>query len=408
MNTVAVLEISTKKARLALGSFLNNEPCLIHYEERPVADCFQSGVLSDVEGLSKIVASFKEISIDTNSSFNISEVHLIIPPIGLNVKENKSFTQTVNGTVEQIDVNNALALLGSSSKLNDHAIIDILPDHFITENGDPSIEAPYGKKSASLTVHAKIHLVPSTYVAPYRQVVEKAGIRVASISVSPMCVANYISTIAKFPSNYFYVDIGATMTIISFISKGALFSSKIHLIGGDLINNDLSERLPLDSEEIELIKRKAGFGARNSDYQAPIFVKRETSINEQVGKKISIVQKQFDEALKASFTHLDKEIHNAIYSIGSALKMKQEFLDSAPLAIGGGSASLQNIDLLLPNSCANRSTYIVRPTVIGARDPALVPLLGAIARRGRVKKKNETNLEAYHGVATLTRQQKEK
>lgn len=406
MNTVAILEISSKKARLGIGSFINGSPCLMHYEEKDVSACFQSGLLTNAEALSKAIASFKHSGDGTSSSFNVSEVHLIIPPSNLIVRENHSFTRTIGETIEQIDINNALSLLTNSSKMNDYTIIDILPEEYKIDDGAVLHEAPFGKKGSSLSVKAKIHLIPTTYVAPYHQAVERAGIRTASISVSPICAANYLSSLADFPQHYFYVDIGATMTIVSLISKGALFASEIHIIGGDIIDGEVADSLLLSSQEVELIKRKAGLGARQGAYQAPIYVKR---IGEEgtSSKKISIVQRQFDEALKNAFAKIDATVEAAINKIGAQVSMKPEYVSGLALVIGGGGSSLHGIESLLPLSCGKRTVYVVRPNVLGARDPALAPILGALTRRGKAKRHHEPAVEAYRGVATLVRKKEE-
>lgn len=399
IKNVAALEITDGKAKFAVGYALNKKPYLLFYKELPLVGKLSQGEIVDPKGLSKLLSSFGQIEDESmRLKLDTDDVSLILPPLGFEVYQNNKTTNVVSpdDTVDDLDINNVMMLVKKELVPNGNSIVDIVPDCFILANGKAYANPPIHEKSETLTIHAKVHTLPQRLVESYQSATQAAGLRVRRMSVAPYCEVELIASEGeRYPKNYFLVDMGESLSTVSFVGERMLFGSFVIPQGGKDLTKAIAEKLGLSLEEAEALKDKYGYDTRKRGYEIPMNALGKNyppSVNKEALSKVI-------EGFVKDYLIL---IENGIE--GLIRKQKGDpnnpgFL-SIPLLYTGGASRLYGLPELMKRAFPNRPLIPYVPSVLGARKPELTSLLGLILTGSEYRGTLEDH---YHGVSALTR-----
>ncbi len=175
------------------------------------------------------------------------------------------------------------------------------------------LEEVYADKINNLQIAA-----PKEIVGQYIEVIKLAGLELVAVDIESISLSRAL--ISKKPemkdgASIIIIDIGARTTNLSIFSDGGVLQNSITVpIAGDNFTRAIGDKLKIKTEEAEMLKRKFGFDASDSD-----------------NKILSILQ--------SSFQPIVKELKEAInyYENNRGEKIEE-------IILAGGSAFLPKID----------------------------------------------------------------
>ncbi len=136
-------------------------------------------------------------------------------------------------------------------------IIDVIPTQFIVDGLD-GIHDPRGMLGVRLEMEGTIITGTKTALHNLLRCVEKAGLTIADICLSPLAAGTVAVSKDEKSLGVALVDMGGGGTTVSVFREGRLEATSVIPIGGDHITNDISVGLRTTKEEAERIKREHG------------------------------------------------------------------------------------------------------------------------------------------------------
>lgn len=141
-------------------------------------------------------------------------------------------------------------------------IIDVIPQQFIVD-GLEEINDPRGMVGVRLEMEGMIITGSKTILHNLLRCVEKAGLEVADICLSPLALGSVALTKDEKNLGVALVDIGGGSTNVAIFDQGALMATFVLPIGGNHVTKDLSIGLRTPMEEAEMLKVKHGHAFYN-------------------------------------------------------------------------------------------------------------------------------------------------
>ena len=390
----ACFEISSDSIKVLIGYELGGQPVVLYRTQTALPGLVKEGQIIDPNGLIRALAELHTVDdAAARLRISISEVCLILPPIGLVVYESDKTTNVVSPTNEiaKIDFSNVVSLVRKEPIPGGNTIIDIIPDEFVLDDGSRYANPPLGVKSTSLSIRAKIHALPETVASTYNRLISQAGFRVKKASVSTYCIAELFKTYNDLPKSYILVDMGARLTAVALIGEGSPYSSASFYSGGDDLTEDIATAFDCTFAAAEKLKCEYGYREKLRDYEPPLPVELDhmpTTI---------YYQKELNEVIKNHFESYGAVLGNAIASL---LGKYGNRFDSLPIVFTGGASRLKGIEKFLASAFPKREIYFPFPRSIGARDPSYSALLGLLLTSGKYVGSLEDN---YHGMGAVSR-----
>lgn len=372
-NNVAVFEISNTSIRVIVGGSIDGEPVIIQKAERPISGLISRGEVLDEQKLIEVFSEMRHINDEkTHLTYELNDITLVIPPLGLEVFESEKTTNVVSTTsiIEKIDITNIISLVQKETIDPEKLIVDVIPDYFTINKNEYTIEPPIGKTSDDIWVHAKVHVMLRKYADTYKRLAESAGIRVRRICVSPYA----ISTFAKkqgVPKDYIMIDMGAQLTNITLVGNHAPIVSTHILIGGNDLSFAIAEKFECSVEKAQELKETYGRFKRELLFKPSLL-----SVITSEGEKKDYYPEDLDHVTNLFFRdNYFKQIDNAIASM---LKDYPEEVLKLPLVISGGFSSFRGMEKLLKDKYQDQEVFILNSSVIGVRHPKYIPLIGGL------------------------------
>ncbi len=354
------LEISSKTVRLVYGYVLDGLVYVLHALESNV-NALDAGFVVESDALT---AAIKGVINAANETLNIKirDVLLALPPMGLTFIRDNAITNTISpdNKIAQIDINNCISQLKKVKVSDNLRIIDVVPYTYTLENHENHYEAPIGRTSSTLTLHATIYALDKTLVEGYLHAIEKAGLRVKQMVVAPFATALYLQDneqVTSTSASYYLLNIGSEITSLTQIShRNLIAQSGCFKFGGDRITEYLAEKLSLSLKEAKMLKEKYGMD-------------NEPSFKVNVYNNLTI--RDISTTIKEAVDQLIVKIKKQIQTWSSN---DNRYL---PIVLTGGGTKLNGLKELLEKEL--QVTIIdATPYSFGARDKSYQNCLGLI------------------------------
>jgi len=302
----------------------------------------------------------------------INNVTFVLPPYGLEVYQTKQITSVISPekVIGELDIKNIYSIIRNKRLPVDNELIDIVPEAFVIDNGNMYAHAPIGKTSSAITAFTKVLTLPKRINQEYSEVVKNANIQINRKVVSTFAASELIASYPDTPDNFFLVDIGAASTSVSLVGNKQLFATRSFSWGGDNITDHLVSKFNISETEAEKIKVLYGLDKRviKFDYSVCSVETEEGVTKHYVGELNSVIEEELDELIR--------NMTNAIEQLAQAYNVI-EYANMPIILIGGGS-KLKGIVPYILSKETFQNVKTLSPTTIGARDPSLFALLGAI------------------------------
>ena len=378
-----VIEIGNDTTKMISGSFSDSKPYIFCLKEVKSSSLTENGSIqkSSLERASEIIRealTIEDEAIRDKCSMNSPLV--VLPPNGMKVfqEEKDSGVSGRSNNGEAIDRDDIAQLLktieGSiEAKAPDYQIVDIIPDLYRYGNRT-SETPPYGEKAKQITANASIHCVPKELFETYSSAFKAANVTPEGYGVAPYAAAKLISLENPDLKAYLILDLGGYGSKVSLIGEGRLFQTLCLPVGMNHLTEALAKSFSIPFDKAEELKKTYGYSLRKSKFETPIA----TNANGQ-----SFRQEDLNNVLKAWFMEYDVKLKNAIDellepTIKQNLEQHKDKIISCPIFLIGGGANLSGIKELLMDASDTHPLEAFVPSVIGARDPKYVNILGLL------------------------------
>ena len=371
-NTIA-LEISHKYIKVAFGYVQDGQVFINFVKKAPINHFLENGIIKEKNALVKDLMRMNPI-VDQEYQFDelINNVTFVLPPYGLEVYQTKQITSVISPekVIGELDIKNIYSIIRNKRLPVDNELIDIVPEAFVIDNGNMYAHAPIGKTSSAITAFTKVLTLPKRINQEYSEVVKNANIQINRKVVSTFAASELIASYPDTPDNFFLADIGAASTSVSLVGNKQLFATRSFSWGGDNITDHLVSKFNISETEAEKIKVLYGLDKRviKFDYSVCSVETEEGVTKHYVGELNSVIEEELDELIR--------NMTNAIEQLAQAYNVI-EYANMPIILIGGGS-KLKGIVPYILSKETFQNVKTISPTTIGARDPSLFALLGAI------------------------------
>ena len=371
-NAIA-LEISHRFIKVAFG-YANEDNVYINFVKKyPINHFLENGSIKEKDQLVKELSRINPV-VDQDYQINqlINNVSFVLPPYGLEVYETKQMTSVISSerVIEELDIKNLYGIIRNKKLPVDNELIDIIPEAFAIDNGNMYAQAPIGKVSSAITAYTKVHTLPKRINQEYVDVLRASNIQISRKLVSTFGAVEYLSTCSDTPQNYFLVDIGASSTSVSLVGKKQLYATRSFSWGGDNITDRLVSKFNISETEAEKIKILYGLDKRRIKFDYSV-CNNET---DEGTNQHSV--RELNELIEFELNEFYKLFTVAIESLAQAYNVVD--YQSLPILLIGGTSRLKGIVPYLTAKGTYNNIQSVIPKVLGARDPSLFALLGAI------------------------------
>ena len=393
-DSVCALEISHKYLKIVFGYVQDNTVVATFVKKIPLHHALESGAIKDHAAIVKELSKNNPVMDETlHFSHMLDEPVLVLPPYGLEIYETTQFTSVISPekVVGELDVKNIYNIIRNKKLPIDNELIDIIPDSYMLDNGNRYALPPIGKESSAITVHAKVHTLPKRINEEHTSCLVDSNIRVARRVVAPFAISELLATYDDVPPTYFLVDMGANSTTISLVDNHQIFATRSFSWGGDNITNSIVTSFNISEQEAEKIKILYGLDKREMKFDYPV-CKVSTPLGESacyIKNLNQIIEKELLGFVSMFNLGVEQLVNS--YNVDDA--------DNIPVILIGGGSSLKGLKPFLNENLKNKNIRFLRNKTIGARDPSLTSLLGAIL----VNKKYPVNKSESSSQVKVTR-----
>ena len=209
-----------------------------------------------------IAKTIKEAEDETN--LKINSAYVTIPGKYVTIVQNsivKDAKDKYSG-ISIRDVQNAMMQVKDIEIPEGQALIDIVPDKIVLDNGN-EVSDPIGSLSSNFTLSAQIILADKEYVRKLNNIFKKAGLEIDGIVPVTLAERNLVLDKNELHDNIMLLDIGAgNIDIGVFEGKTFVYTNTIPL-GGDSITNDIAVVLNISEEEADKLKKQYGLALKS-------------------------------------------------------------------------------------------------------------------------------------------------
>lgn len=136
-------------------------------------------------------------------------------------------------------------------------MISFIPEEF-TVDGFQGIKDPRGMMGIRLEMRGMLYTGPRTILHNLRKTVERAGVQVENIVISPLALTRSVLNEGEREFGATVIDLGGGQTTVAVMRGQELQYTNIYQEGGDYITNDISKVLTTSKSIAENLKYNYG------------------------------------------------------------------------------------------------------------------------------------------------------
>ena len=393
---IAAIELGSKKLKLVVGYEIDGKVYVLYTLVKPYGHAIEAGAFVDPNKVSQTIESVREFT-DPSAKLklNITDVLLCIPPYGLGIYQTRQVTTVVteDSKISNLDIKNIYALIRNSAyPLNDKALVDVIPESFTLDHGRIFARPPLGESSSTLTVSAKVQTLPKLLVDNYQNVLSNGGMISRRNVIAPLAATELIASYGDLPSNYILVDIGSSVTTVSFIGNNALYGSTYFNWGGDNITEKIIESFNINEADAEKYKMMYGIDNREMNFKAPI-----CTTDDGTGHEVHHMNDELNAIIKGELDIFVNYLNDAVNEVVS---QHDKSYRNFPMLLVGGGAELTGLVNYITPKVLSETVQVVSSRTLGARNPTFFNCLGMILTHSKYLNLND---EAHPKVGQVTR-----
>lgn len=359
------LDIGTTSVKVVVAEYIEGQMNIIGVGNAK-SDGLNRGIVVDidqtVQAIQRAVRQAEE-----KAGIQIKSVNVGLPANLLEVESCQGMIAVSSESKEitDEDVRNVASAALVRSTPPERQIVAILPQDF-TVDGFEGIKDPRGMLGVRMEMFGVVYTGPKTIIHNIRKCVEKAGLGINELVITPLALTETILTDGEKDFGTIVIDMGGGQTTTSVIHDKQLKFTHVNQEGGEFITKDISIVLNTSFNNAEALKINYG----------DAYPER-TSANEEF--PVDVIGKS--EPVRVDERYLSEIIEARVEQI---LRKSKEVLDEIDafelpggVVLTGGAASMPGIvDLAQEIFEANVKLYV--PNHMGLRNPVFANAISIV------------------------------
>ena len=384
------LDIGTNSIKVLVAELRNGELNVIgvsNAKSKGVKD----GIIVDIEAAAAAIKSAISQA-EEKAGISIKSVNVGLPGNLLQVEPTQGMIPVTSDTKEitDQDVENVVKSALTKSMTPDREVITFIPEEFIVD-GFQGIRDPRGMMGVRLEMRGLLYTGPRTILHNLRKTVERAGVQVENIIISPLALVRSVLNEGEREFGATVIDMGAGQTTVATIRNQELQFTNILQEGGDYVTKDISKVLKTSQKLAEGLKLNYGEAY-------PSLASNETFQVEVIGEvePVEVTESYLAEIISARIKHIFEQIKQELE--------RRHLLDlPGGIVLIGGNAILPGV-VELAQEVFGVGVKLYVPNQVGIRNPAFAHVISLSEFAGQLTEVNLLAQRAVKGEDTLRHQ----
>ena len=384
------LDIGTSSIKVLVAEHVNGEMNVIGVSNAKSAGV-KDGIIVDIEAASNAIKNAISQA-EEKAGISINLVNVGLPANLLQIEATQGMIPVTSDSKEitDADVENVVKSALTKSMTPDREVITFIPEEF-TVDGFQGIRDPRGMMGIRLEMRGLLYTGPRTILHNLRKTVERAGLQVENIIISPLAMIKTVLNEGEREFGATVIDMGGGQTTVASVRSQELQFTNIYQEGGDYVTKDISKVLKTSKKLAEGLKFKYGEAyvpsAGNEVFHVEVIGEVEP---------VEVTEKYLAEIISARIKHIFEQIKQDLE--------RRHLLDlPGGIVIIGGGAILPGVEELAQEVFGVNVKLFV-PNQIGIRNPAFAHVISLSEYAGNLTDVDIIAQAAVHGDEVLRQQ----
>ena len=384
------LDIGTSSIKVLVAEHVNNELNVIGVSNAKSAGV-KDGIIVDIEAAASAIKSAISQA-EEKAGISIKLVNVGLPANLLQIEPTQGMIPVTSETKEitDADVENVVRSALTKSMTPDREVITFIPEEFIVD-GFQGIRDPRGMMGIRLEMRGLLYTGPRTILHNLRKTVERAGVQVENIIISPLAMTKSVLNEGEREFGATVIDMGGGQTTVASVRNQELQFTNIYQEGGEYVTKDISKVLKTSKKLAESLKFNYGEvyvpAASNETFQVEVIGEVEP---------VEVTERYLAEIISARVKHIFEQAKQDLE--------RRHLLDlPGGIVIIGGGAILPGV-VELAQEVFGVPVKLYVPNQIGIRNPAFAHVISLSEYAGNVSEVDVLAQAAVHGDELLRHQ----
>ncbi|HFR3538456.1 TPA: cell division protein FtsA [Streptococcus suis] len=382
------LDIGTSSVKVLVAEYNENEMNVIGVSNVKSAGV-KDGIIVNIEVAAGAIKKAIEQA-EEKAGVRIDRVNVGLPANLLQIEPTQGMIPVTTDSQEitDVDVENVVKSALTKSMTPEREVISFIPEEFIVD-GFQGIKDPRGMMGIRLEMRGMLYTGPRTILHNLRKTVERAGVQVENIVISPLALTRSVLNEGEREFGATVIDLGGGQTTVAVMRGQELQYTNIYQEGGDYITNDISKVLTTSKSIAENLKFNYGiaFPQESSD--------KEKFTVEVIGENapVEVTERYLSEVIAARLRQIFERVKQDLE------RTRALDLPGGIVLVGGGAILPGITELAQEVFGVNTKLFV--PNQIGIRNPSFASVISFVEYVGELEEVADIAQRAVNGETIL-------
>ena len=382
------LDIGTSSVKVLVAEYTDNEMNVIGVSSVKSAGV-KDGIIVNIDVAAGAIKKALEQA-EEKSGIRIDRVNVGLPANLLQIEPTQGMIPVTTDSQEitDLDVENVVKSALTKSMTPEREVISFIPEEFVVD-GFQGIKDPRGMMGIRLEMRGMLYTGPRTILHNLRKTVERAGVQVENIVISPLALTRSVLNEGEREFGATVIDLGGGQTTVAVMRNQELHYTNIYQEGGDYITKDISKVLTTSQSIAENLKFNYGIA-----YQQNASDKEKFTV-EVIGEStpVEVTERYLSEVISARLRQIFDRVRQDLE------RTRALDLPGGVVLVGGGAILPGIAELAQEVLGANTKLFV--PNQIGIRNPAFANVISFVEYVGGLEEVEKIAQRAVNGEADL-------
>ncbi|HFI0786102.1 TPA: cell division protein FtsA [Streptococcus suis] len=382
------LDIGTSSVKVLVAEYADSEMNVIGVSSVKSAGV-KDGIIVNIDVAAGAIKKALEQA-EEKSGIRIDRVNVGLPANLLQIEPTQGMIPVTTDSQEitDLDVENVVKSALTKSMTPEREVISFIPEEFVVD-GFQGIKDPRGMMGIRLEMRGMLYTGPRTILHNLRKTVERAGVQVENIVISPLALTRSVLNEGEREFGATVIDLGGGQTTVAVMRNQELQYTNIYQEGGEYITKDISKVLTTSQSIAENLKYNYGI-ANPQDAS-----EKEKFSVEVIGENtpVEVTERYLSEVISARLRQIFDRVRQDLE------RTRALDLPGGVILVGGG-AILPGIAELAQEVLGTNAKLFV-PNQIGIRNPAFASVISLVEYVGNLEEVEKIAQRAVNGEVNL-------
>lgn len=382
------LDIGTSSVKVLVAEYTDNEMNVIGVSSVKSAGV-KDGIIVNIDVAAGAIKKALEQA-EEKSGIRIDRVNVGLPANLLQIEPTQGMIPVTTDSQEitDLDVENVVKSALTKSMTPEREVISFIPEEFVVD-GFQGIKDPRGMMGIRLEMRGMLYTGPRTILHNLRKTVERAGVQVENIVISPLALTRSVLNEGEREFGATVIDLGGGQTTVAVMRNQELQYTNIYQEGGDYITKDISKVLTTSQSIAENLKFNYGIA-----YPQDASEKEKFTV-EVIGEStpVEVTERYLAEVVSARLRQIFDRVRQDLE------RTRALDLPGGVVLVGGGAILPGIAELAQEVLGANTKLFV--PNQIGIRNPAFASVISFVEYVGGLEEVEKIAQRAVNGEADL-------